>query len=64
MGPIERELRAGVSLENWQSSDVAIRLCAGAADELGYESMLEARDTGAWPDVLTEAICAAEALGL
>ncbi len=61
MGPIERELRSGsVHLANWDVTDAAMSLCSGAADWLGYKSMQDAYNHNAWPDVLTEAICAAE----
>jgi len=65
MGPVERELRSGsVFLSNWGCTDAAMLLCSGAAAYLGYESSLDAYNKNAWPDVLTEAICAAEAQGL
>lgn len=65
IGPIERELRSGsVQLANWQCSEAALRMCSGAASQLGFPTMLDAYNKNAWPDVLTEAICAAAAQGL
>jgi hypothetical protein len=65
MGPVERELRSGsVHLANWGCTDAALLFCSGAASWLGYKSSLDAYNKNAWHDVLTEAICAAEAQGL
>jgi hypothetical protein len=64
MGPIERELRAGVHLAQWSSTDAAISACAQAAQRLKYRSMLDAYNNNAWPDVLSDTIECAEHFGL
>jgi len=65
MWPAERELRSGsVHLANWDVTDAALSLCGGAATWLGYDNMQDAYNKNAWPDVLTEAICAAATWGL
>ncbi len=72
MGPIERTLRRapldGEACYSWLwGSGVgfdAFRVVRDARRALGFDSMLQAAEARAIPDVLSEAIEAAEALGL
>lgn len=55
------------TLACWTSSRHAFCFLVGAAKSLGFDSEIPVTDAeraGAWPDVLSEAIEAAEALGL
>lgn len=66
MGPIERELRqlcVGY-VDIWRASDEAFGVAFGAAESLGFSRIADADNCRALPDVLSEAIEAAEALGL
>ena len=66
MGPIEAELRGVAPFYHsiWQASDAAFEVCIDAAEQLGFSYLREAGAARALPDVLSEAIEAAEALSL
>ena len=79
MGPIETEIRdiaaSGVPWSEgacWSSSGQGFYFLLGAARSVGFVDrfnpyhgcVTDAERAGAWPDVLSEAIEAAEALGL
>lgn len=72
MGPITRELWAVAGLREslWREqimrlvSNGAYEVARGAAESLGYPNVSTAYLAGAMPDVLSEAIEAAEALSL
>lgn len=71
MGPIERELRKA-PMDNdrcyeWLrnvASVSAFRFVKEARKQLGFEALWDAANAGAVPDAMSEAIEAAEALGL
>jgi hypothetical protein len=67
MGPAERQLRESVPNLHWYVFGAGLRAAAllrGAAEGLGFESLGAAWDGCALQDVWSEAIEAAEALGL
>jgi len=66
VGYAERELRDGYATWQWVSmtSRAAWLLLCQTSRNLGYENLAAAHTLRALPDVLSEAIEAAEALGL
>lgn len=67
MGPVERELRrlpVDCSLDGARCLLSVIWLLADCCAHLGEKSVFDATKSGRFPELLTEAIEAAEALGL
>lgn len=69
MGPIERELRSCKTADDvvWRKTSIAAYMVAcDAAKSLtgAMHSLLDSEPTGLFPDIMSEAIEAAEALGL